>query len=412
VPLSLNVNSDNNAANHSRRFNLNAAYDPHNDAPMALVNPQVNGNLMKTYISLYSKLCSYDNLELALKKCRKRKTQKNYVMEFEEDIENNLKNLKYELESFTYLPSPMTNFVVRDPKTRKISASHFIDRVVYHALCNIIAPIFEKQFINDSFANQINKGTHAAIKRTEKFIRKVSTQRKSPVFLGVQLKLCPTKQITTGFALKADVRHYFDTVDHKILMGILERNIKDRDVIWLIKLILSNHDSEIAGKGMPLGNLTSQFFANVYLNELDQFVKHKLKAKYYIRYVDDFVIFHKDKLTLEKWKMQIDSFLRYNLKLQLHPEKSSIIPINRGITLLGFRIFRRYRLLKKSNAKRIWKRLDAFKKKYDEDKMSQEQIVRSLDGWITYAKFANTYNFRNEVIKKAAELFFQNSYHP
>jgi hypothetical protein len=230
--------------------------------------------------------------------------------------------------------------------------------------------------------------------------------------LGVQLKLCPTKQITTGFALKADVRHYFDTVDHKILMGILERNIKDRDVIWLIKLILSNHDSEIAGKGMPLGNLTSQFFANVYLNELDQFVKHKLKAKYYIRYVDDFVIFHKDKLTLEKWKMQIDSFLRYNLKLQLHPEKSSIIPINRGITLLGFRIFRRYRLLKKSNAKRIWKRLDAFKKKYDEDKMSQEQIVRSLDGWITYAKFANTYNFRNEVIKKAAELFFQNSYHP
>ncbi len=124
--------------------------------------PRFNGNNMETYTALYDELCSYENLELAWRKCRKHKTLKNYVIGFESDLENNLQNLKYELESFTYLPHPMTNFIVRDPKTRKISASHFRDRIVYHAICNIIAPIFEKQFIHDSFANQIAKGTRSA----------------------------------------------------------------------------------------------------------------------------------------------------------------------------------------------------------------------------------------------------------
>jgi RNA-directed DNA polymerase len=127
---------------------------------------------MKTYRKLYPQLCSYENLELAFKKARKRKTMKDYVIEFEADLDNNLKQLKYELEAFTYSPRPLNNFVVRDPKTRKISASHFRDRVVHHALCNIIEPIFEKRFIHDSFANQKGKGTHSAIRRFEKFMRK------------------------------------------------------------------------------------------------------------------------------------------------------------------------------------------------------------------------------------------------
>ncbi len=212
----------------------------------------------------------------------------------------------------------------------------------------------------------------------------------------------------TGYALKADIRHYFDTIDHEILLKIIERRIKDTDVIWLIKIILSNHNSALGGKGMPLGNLTSQFFANVYLHELDMFVKHRLKAKYYIRYVDDFVIFHKDKYLLENWKSQIDYFLRSNLKLQLHPEKSRIIPIKRGITMLGFRIFHNYRLLKRSNARRIWKRLEVFKQKYYNGKISQDQVAKSLEGWIAYAKFANTYNLRKRVILRSDEYFFQN----
>lgn len=129
---------------------------------------------MKRYGNLYSQLCSYENLELAFKKARKRKTMKEYVIEFESDLETHLKQLKHELETFTYSPSPLTTFIVRDPKTRKISASHFRDRVVHHALCNIIEPIFEKRFIHDSFANQKGKGTHSAIRRFEKFMRKTA----------------------------------------------------------------------------------------------------------------------------------------------------------------------------------------------------------------------------------------------
>ncbi len=207
--------------------------------------------------------------------------------------------------------------------------------------------------------------------------------------------------------LKADVRHYFDTVDHEILLKILGSQIKDLDVIWLIKLILANHDSGFSGKGMPLGNLTSQFFANVYLHELDLFVKHSLKARYYIRYVDDFVIFHRDKTQLESWKMQIECFLAQSLALQLHPEKSNIIPISRGITFLGFRIFYNHKLLKKSNSKRIWKRLDAFSKKYDAGMMSRNQITRSIEGWIAYASFANTFHLRERVILQVGKMLFR-----
>ena len=132
---------------------------------------------MKTYKNLYSQLCSYENLELAFKRARKGKTTKPYVMEFEADLENNLKQLGYELENFTYSPSPLTTFIVKDPKTRKISASHFRDRVVHHALCNVISPIFEKDFIYDSFANRKGKGTHSTIKRFEQFMKKVSFNR-------------------------------------------------------------------------------------------------------------------------------------------------------------------------------------------------------------------------------------------
>ena len=156
---------------------------------------------------------------------------------------------------------------------------------------------------------------------------------------------------------------------------------------------------------MPIGNLTSQFFANVYLNEFDQFVKHNLKAKYYIRYVDDFVLLHRDRKILEKWKTKIDEFLKEHLKIKLHPEKSRIISLKRGITLLGFRIFSKYRLLKKSNTKRIWKRLNRFKQKYNEGKISKEEIMQSVEGWLAYAEFANTYKLRNNVVAKFNELF-------
>jgi hypothetical protein len=156
---------------------------------------------------------------------------------------------------------------------------------------------------------------------------------------------------------------------------------------------------------MPLGNLTSQFFANVYLNELDHFVKQELRINYYIRYVDDFVILHRDKKMLEKWKADIDNFLRDRLKVELHPEKSRIISLEGGITMLGFRVFYHYKLLKKSNAHRIWKRMERFKQKCDGGQMTKEDAYRSLEGWFAYASFADTYNLRSKVNVRFNELF-------
>ncbi len=204
--------------------------------------------------------------------------------------------------------------------------------------------------------------------------------------------------------LKADIRHYFDNVDHETLMDIIEKRIKDDSVIRLVKTILENHKTGTPGKGMPIGNLTSQFFANVYLHELDLFVKHKLKAKYYIRYVDDFVILLPDELLLEKWKEEINDFLKSTLKLDLHPEKSKVVELGHGVTFLGFRVFRKHRLLKKSNARRIWKRLEKFKEDYNANARSSSDGLLSLEGWLAYAKFADTYLLRTKVVSRFNQI--------
>ena len=182
--------------------------------------------------NLFDKLCSYENLELAYKKARKRKTLKRYVIEFEKNQKQNLSDLRNKLILHTYKPKPLKTFIVRDPKTRKISKSHFRDRVVHHALCNIIEPIFEKSFIYDSFANQINKGSLMAIERFDYFKRKVSKNN-----------------TTACFVLKADIKSYFETVNHGILLNILRKKIKDNRIIWLIKTILQNHKTSLIGGG-------------------------------------------------------------------------------------------------------------------------------------------------------------------
>ena len=208
-----------------------------------------------------------------------------------------------------------------------------------------------------------------------------------------------------GYALKADIKHYFDNVDHRILLGMVQHKVRDPHVLWLVKLILEHHKTVVPGKGMPLGNMTSQFFANVYLDELDQFVKHTLKARYYIRYVDDFVILHRDRGQLRRWEEEIAAFLHERLGLELHPEKSKIIPLREGITLLGFRVFYHHRLLKKSNARRIWKRLEKLKQGHDRGEVSREEVVQSLEGWLAYAGFADSYNLRRKVVARFNELF-------
>lgn len=181
-------------------------------------------------------------------------------------------------------------------------------------------------------------------------------------------------------------------MNHEILIKIIRRKIRDEKVIWLIKQILANHS--VKDKGMPLGNLTSQFFANVYLNKLDYFVKHELKAKYYIRYVDDFIILHSSKVQLEFWKNQINEFLRRELKIELHPEKSRIISLSRGIDFVGFRNFYYFRLLRKRNIRKMLSKIECYKN----GEITYEIIFESFQGWQAYAKWANTYKLRNYML--------------
>lgn len=250
---------------------------------------------MEHYPNLYSELYSYENLELAFKKARKRKTLKPYVVEFEKNLEENLLQLQNELIFHTYRPKPLQSFILRDPKTRKISKSAFRDRIVHHAICNVIELVFERNFIHDSYANRKGKGVFKAIKRFGSFSRRVSKNN---------------TQI--AFVLKVDIQHYFETVNHELLFSVLKQKITDQRMLWLIRIILSNYKTKEKCMGMPLGNLTSQFFANVFLNELDQYFKHKLKIRYYFRYVDDCIVFHRSKEVLEKYKAEIDRFLKKN----------------------------------------------------------------------------------------------------
>ena len=356
---------------------------------------------MKTYKNIYEKIISKKNLVLAWKKARKRKTKKDYVIEFEEILPFNLRKIHKELSLQTYSPKPLKNFVLRDPKTRKISKADFRDRVVHHAICNVIEPVFDKTFIYDNSANRKNKGNLFAIKRFYFFMRKVSRNGKiNGWFNNNQIK---------GYCLKADIKHYFEEIDHEILLNILQKKIKCEKTIWLIKQILKNkveiererdaHSS--LTKGMPLGNLTSQFFANLYLNELDQFVKYKLKTKYYIRYVDDFVILHKSREQLESWKKEIENFLKEKLKLGLHPDKSRIISLSKGVDFLGFRNFYYYKLLRKRNVSSMKRKVSLFK----QGKISKEKFDQIFQGWEAYSNRTNNFWLKEKMIKNIKRIF-------
>jgi hypothetical protein len=248
--------------------------------------------------------------------------------------------------------------------------------------------LFDKGFIYDSYANRKGKGVLRALDRFDRFKRRVS--RNSTL---------------SCFVLKADIKHYFDMVDHEMLIGILRGKIGDGRVIWLIRTILANHLTKEWGKGMPLGNLTSQFFANVYLNALDQFVKHKLRARYYIRYVDDFVILCKSKEALEYYKEEVSRFLREKLALSLHPEKSRIFPLYRGTDFLGMKIFAHHKAVQRKNIRKFQQKLEKLCIQYDRGTAKYDEIYDLLEGWCAYANNADTYNLRRRILQDAEHKF-------
>lgn len=345
---------------------------------------------MKTYGNLWGKIINFDNLQHAYELARKHKTHNPKVVEFDQHWRLNLCILLRELRDKTYQPLPLRKFVLRDPKTRIICVSDFRDRIVHHALVNVLRPIFEPKFIFDSYASRKGKGVLQALKRFDQFKRKVTGNGK------VRLNAKNGNDVK-GFAFKADIKHYFQTVDHQILISLISKYVKDDDVLLLVKQVLGNYQADVPSKGMPLGNWTSQFFANIYLHELDNFVKHHLKAKYYLRYVDDFVILHHSKLFLRECETKIKLFLTTKLKLELHPDKCQILPLKKGISFLGFRVFHHYKLPRKRNIRKIQCKLKRSLIEYKNKKRDASSILELLQAWSAYAKWGNTHKLRQRM---------------
>lgn len=278
---------------------------------------------------------SIENLFYAWRIFSKGKRSKKDVSTFELNLENNIFALHQRLVSGEWKPEPYQVFFVQDPKLRRIHKASVADRVLYQALYQALYPIFDRHFIHDSYASRNFKGTHRGVRRFETFARKVTKNYRE-----------------RGFVLKCDVRKFFDSIDHVILLRLLRQKITDPKLLDLLEKIIGSFETA-SGKGLPLGNVTSQIFANIYFNEFDQFVKHTLKARYYIRYCDDFVILADNQNHLQEILGHIVWFLRDTLKMELHPNKVTIRKISQGTDFLGYVSLPYYRVLRTKTKRRM-----------------------------------------------------------
>lgn len=346
---------------------------------------------MKRYGNLWSRLISFPNLFAAARKAQRGKRFRLPVARFLVDLERQLCTLRQELGARTYRPGPYRSFTIFEPKQRLISAAPFRDRVVHHALCNVLEPIFEQSFLFDSFACRRGKGTHAAVRRCQQYARRFP------------------------WVLKADVAKFFPSIDHALLKHMLHRKIKDPGLVWLADLLIDHSNPQepalawFAGDdlftpaerrhGLPLGNQTSQFFANVYLDPLDHFVKERLGAAGYLRYVDDFVVFAHDKRQLAEVQRQVGQFLE-GLRLRLHATKNGIFPTRQGIRFLGYRVYRTHRELVNDKVWRFRRRLRRLQKQYALRQISLAEARLRIVGWIGHARQADTYRLRRRLFRE------------
>lgn len=277
---------------------------------------------------------------MAWKEFRRGKRKKFEVQQFEFNLEDNLFQLHQELQLKNYQPLPYVSFRIQDPKLRHIHKANIRDRVLHQALFRILYSIFDKGFIFDSYSSRLNKGTHKGIDRLKTFLRKCSKNNRKNIFV-----------------LKCDISKFFDSIDHQILLDLIKKKIFDSTTIWLIEKIVKSFE-KLPGRGLPLGNVTSQLFANVYLNELDQFIKHKLKIKYYLRYCDDFVILGEDRNHFAEIIEKMNCFLNQNLKIKLHPKKIIIRKYHQGIDFLGYVTRPYYRVLRTKTRSRLLRRVN------------------------------------------------------
>lgn len=332
-------------------------------------------------------------------KCRRNKRNSINALKFEIDAERNIVRLERKLRDKTFRPSRCILFTAHKPKTREIFASSFSDRIVHHILIGELQKIWDPIFIHDSYACRDGKGTHKGVIRLQKFLRQASKNGNVPTYY-----------------LQLDIKDFFISINKKILFDLITKKVANPDLLWIVKETifwdctkdyvhcgnkkahsLIPENKSLFGKknerGLPIGNLTSQYFANIYLNELDQFVKHELKAKYYLRYVDDFVIVENDQEKLKKYKSKIGDFLQYRLKLSLHPRRHKIQKISSGIDFLGYIVRQNYILVRN----RV---VNNFKSKINSEK-DPIKLRDSSASYLGHFKWANSFTLTNKLMERA-----------
>lgn len=343
-------------------------------------------------MNLQEQLCDWLNIRLAYQNASRGKRGREATAAFEISFPDNLIEIQDELSEKTYQPGAYTSFHIHEPKKRLISAAPFRDRVVHHALCNITVPYFEKLFIPDSYANQKWKGTHRALDRCTQFARRFK------------------------YVLQCDVTQFFPSIDHAILRSTLEKMLPDRSVLWLIDNILESGQGVLSeeyemvyfqnddlfalnrARGLPIGNLTSQWWANCYLNPLDQFIKRELRCEGYVRYVDDFLLFGNNKNELMHWREKVLKRMQ-RLRLSLHEGSMYPKPVTEGISFLGLILFPNYRRLKPRKGYTFRRKLIHLCKS-----SSQEKIKVCVQGWINHVRHADTSGLIQSVLRDAALL--------
>ncbi len=340
---------------------------------------------MRRIGGLWEKFCRFDNLLLAYKKARKGKQSRPQVAQFSLELERNLCVLQEELETDQYAPGEYRQFTIYERKPRVISAAPFRDRVVHHALMNVIEPRLDRRFIETSYACRKGKGVHAAVDQYQIWSKRYA------------------------YVLKMDVSRYFPSIDHVCLKQKLKNKIKDLKILNLLNLIIDQSPFNIVSgpffaeddlltlverrRGIPIGNLTSQFFANLYLDDFDHWMKQTMQAKHYLRYVDDMVVVSDDLLWLREIRASVRTRLTQD-RLVLHPFKAEISRTRLGLDLFGYRVFPDFRLLRNDNGFRFARKLRRFSKQYFKGRTRFDDFNPSVQSWIGHAKQANTFGLR------------------
>jgi RNA-directed DNA polymerase len=347
---------------------------------------------MKRLGGIWPKLVSFENLLRAYRKARRGKRGRPGVAEFGLDLERELIALQRELDRGEYKPGAYRLFTIYDRKPRVIAAAPFRDRVVHHAAMNLIEPPLDRTFISDSYACRRDKGVHAAVDRYQVWAQ------------------------TYRYVLKMDVRQYFPSIDHDLLKGKLRRYIKDRRILDLLDRIIDGSPNVNAEPyyfpgddlftpserrvGIPIGNLTSQFFANLYLDDLDHYIKQTLGVRPYLRYVDDMVLLDNDKCRLAEIRSAVRERLEVD-RLRLHPNKAHITRARDGLNLLGYFVYPDHRLLRNDNGHRFARKLRCLAGSYTVGRVSWSEVRASVQSWIGHAKHADTNGLRRKIFSQA-----------